>query len=168
VQRRRRSRITATKETRKATTKQWRTTSKNNKKPGGEKKQRQKNKETVSVCISCFSPSPPPKAELRRTSQKTKHSPWTKLPKSEEEKQKYTPYSLFFFPLGEGREQEKTHQEKAPAEQNDGGHARSEDKQGSVAKRKIGETTQETSQKTKTKKIQIFFSKKERNSRHLI
>lgn len=30
------------------------------------------NKETVSVCISYFSPNPPPKAELRSTSQKTK------------------------------------------------------------------------------------------------
>ncbi len=65
---------------------------------------RKKNKETVSVCISCFSPSPPPKAELRSTSQKTKHSPWTKLPKSEEEKQTYTPYTLIFFPLRAGGE----------------------------------------------------------------
>lgn len=31
-----------------------------------------KNKETVSVCFSRFSPNPPPKAELRSTSQKTK------------------------------------------------------------------------------------------------
>jgi len=43
-------------------------------------------------------------------------------------------------------------QEKTPAEQNDGGRARSEDKQGSVAKRKIEETTQEQSQKRKKKK----------------
>ncbi len=51
---RRRSRNTATKETRKATTKQWRTTSKSNKKPGKKKNTKTKNKETVSVCISFF------------------------------------------------------------------------------------------------------------------
>jgi len=115
VRRRRRSRITATKETRKATTKQWRTTSKSNKKPGKRKKTKTKNKETVSVCISCFSPSPPPKAELRSTSQKTKHSPWTKLAKFEEEKQTYTPYSLFFFPLRAGNRRKLTRKKHQPS-----------------------------------------------------
>jgi hypothetical protein len=38
-----------------------------------------------------------------------------------------------------------------------GGRARSEDKQGSVAKRKIEETTEEQSQKRKEKKIQKNF-----------
>jgi hypothetical protein len=121
-----------------------------------EKKKHKDKKQRNCLCLYLlFSPSLPPKAELRSTSQKTKYSPWTKLPKSEEEKQTYTPYSLFFFSLRAGGEQEKTHQEKTPAEQNDGGSARSEDKQGSVAKRKIEETTQEQSQKRKEKKIQI-------------
>jgi len=89
------------------------------------------NKETVSVCISYFSPNPPPKAELRSTSQKIKN---TRLGQNfqnpKKEKQTYnTLFSLSFFcPLRTGGEQEKTHQDKTPAEQNDGGRARSEDK----------------------------------------
>jgi len=89
------------------------------------------NKETVSVCISYFSPNPPPKAELRSTSQKIKN---TRLGQNfqnpKKEKQTYnTLFSLSLFcPLRTGGEQEKTHQDKTPAEQNDGGRARSEDK----------------------------------------
>jgi hypothetical protein len=161
---RRRSWITATKETRKATTKHWRTTSKSNKKPGEKKNTKTKKKETVSVCISFFHQVLHQKQNCKAPHRKQNTRLGQKLPKFEEEKQTYTPYSLFFFPRRAGGEQEKTHQDKTPAEQNDGGSARSEDKQGSVAKRKIEETTLEQSQKRKGKK-NPKFSLQEKNSR---
>jgi hypothetical protein len=136
---------------------------------GGKKK----NKETVSVCISYFSPNPRPKAELRSTSQKTKN---TRLGQNfqnpKKEKQTYNRlFSLFFcssFPSDGRGTREKTHQDKTPAEQNDGGRARSEDKQRKRCEAKNRRSHSRTETEPKKKKKQedqkksklIFFIKK--------
>jgi hypothetical protein len=155
---RRRSRITATKETRKATTKQWRTTSKSNKKPGGEKKTKK-----LSLSVSpafhqvlhqkqnCEAPHRKQNTRLGQNFQNPK------------KKSKHIHLILSSFsPLGRAGNIRKLTRTKHQPSRTMGGRARSEDKQGSVAKRKIEETTQGQSQKRKKKKSKRIFFKKRR------